>query len=409
MAAWPLWGGSAAALAQACRNGANMSTTQLLHATAYYPGFLRQFYKREPRLIGESYEKQLAALMYECFGWADFWKTHLEAMGAFEVQVAVSNAEPLQRAWAREHGHRVQDSAWRSDILCAQIAYYQPAVVVLVDGAFDGRFARYVKQTFRCVKLIGSYDGLAGEHVDAMRGFDFVLACLENTARYYSQNGLRGYYFKRAFESGILDRLPARGPVVPVSFIGSMNVTGNAHWTRIETLGSAARRLPLVWYGERQGPWEWFRRLCGCWRRADLSTSFALCRLRPALRRLERVNQAPVYGLRMYQALRDSLVSLNVHIDSARMEAGNMRLFEATGVGTCLVTDWKENLQKYFEPDREVVVYKCCEELVEKVMYLLGHPAQREAIATAGQRRCLRDHRLVDEVQRLGDTIRHWL
>jgi spore maturation protein CgeB len=50
----------------------------------------------------------------------------------------------------------------------------------------------------------------------------------------------------------------------------------------------------------------------------------------------------------MYQALRRSLITLG-------REAGNARLFEATGVGTFLLTDFKDNLQTSFEPSREVV------------------------------------------------------
>ena len=46
----------------------------------------------------------------------------------------------------------------------------------------------------------------------------------------------------------------------------------------------------------------------------------------------------------MYQALRRSLITLNSHIDMVGREAGNARLFEATGVGTFLLTDFKDNL-----------------------------------------------------------------
>jgi hypothetical protein len=47
----------------------------------------------------------------------------------------------------------------------------------------------------------------------------------------------------------------------------------------------------------------------------------------------------------MYQALRRLLITLNSHINMVGREAGNARLFEATGVGTFLLTDFKDNLQ----------------------------------------------------------------
>ncbi len=50
----------------------------------------------------------------------------------------------------------------------------------------------------------------------------------------------------------------------------------------------------------------------------------------------------------MYQVLRRSRITLNSHIDLAGREAGNMRLFEATGVGAFLLTDFKDNLHTLF-------------------------------------------------------------
>jgi spore maturation protein CgeB len=69
-----------------------------------------------------------------------------------------------------------------------------------------------------------------------------------------------------------------------------------------------------------------------------------------------------------------------------------MRLYEATGVGSCLLTDWKSNLGELFEDGVEVVSYKSADECIEKVDYLLANEDARRAIATAGQRRTLRDH-----------------
>ena len=35
-----------------------------------------------------------------------------------------------------------------------------------------------------------------------------------------------------------------------------------------------------------------------------------------------------------------------------------MRMFEATGVGSCLISDHKNNNDEYFVPEKEIVVYK---------------------------------------------------
>ncbi len=67
-------------------------------------------------------------------------------------------------------------------------------------------------------------------------------------------------------------------------------------------------------------------------------------------------------------------------------------MFQATGVGTCLVTERGSNLADLFEPDTEVVTYDSVDECVEKVNYLLEHDEERKVIAENGRRRTLRDH-----------------
>jgi spore maturation protein CgeB len=67
-------------------------------------------------------------------------------------------------------------------------------------------------------------------------------------------------------------------------------------------------------------------------------------------------------------------------------------MFEATGVGTCLITDYKDNLSAFFEPDVEVVTYKSKEEKKKKTGWLLDHPLDALNIALAGQAKCLKKH-----------------
>ena len=70
-----------------------------------------------------------------------------------------------------------------------------------------------------------------------------------------------------------------------------------------------------------------------------------------------------------------------------------MRLFEATGVGAFLLTDFKDNLQTLFAPDREVAVWRSVDDC------LAGHrsrtaatTARRSEIASAGQARTMAQH-----------------
>ena len=110
----------------------------------------------------------------------------------------------------------------------------------------------------------------------------------------------------------------------------------------------------------------------------------------------------------MYKVLYNSKITVNCHGDLA-VYAANMRLFEATGVGTLLVTDWKENLHEMFEPGKEVVAYRTPEECAELIRYYLEHDDEREAIACAGQQRTLREHTYYQRMEELVDIVRKYL
>ena len=111
----------------------------------------------------------------------------------------------------------------------------------------------------------------------------------------------------------------------------------------------------------------------------------------------------------MYEIFHKSLITLNYHIDVAGAYAGSGQLFEATGIGTLLVTDWGKNLHEMREPGKEGVAYRSAEECAEMVQYYLGHAAEREAIARAGQQRTLRDHTYYKRMQEFADIIRDYL
>ena len=68
------------------------------------------------------------------------------------------------------------------------------------------------------------------------------------------------------------------------------------------------------------------------------------------------------------------------------------RHFEIPGCGGFQLTNDADNLRDYFEFGKEIGVFEGVEDLVEKVRYYLAHWVEREAIAAAGWRRCVRDH-----------------
>jgi spore maturation protein CgeB len=70
----------------------------------------------------------------------------------------------------------------------------------------------------------------------------------------------------------------------------------------------------------------------------------------------------------------------------------HLREFEAPMCGALYITGYSDELALFFEPDREVVVYRNVFELLEKVRYYLKRPDQAEKIRKAGYRRAIQEH-----------------
>jgi spore maturation protein CgeB len=139
-----------------------------------------------------------------------------------------------------------------------------------------------------------------------------------------------------------------------------------------------------------------------------LKKAYALNELPGNLKGIDQIRaiaKPPLFGLKMYAALSRSRIAFNIHGDVAGAYAANIRMFEATGVGTCLLTDWKKNIAELFEPDSEIVTYRTTDECLEKIRWLLDHPVECAEIARRGQARTLRDHTVVQRVGQLHEII----
>jgi spore maturation protein CgeB len=111
----------------------------------------------------------------------------------------------------------------------------------------------------------------------------------------------------------------------------------------------------------------------------------------------------------MYRILAQSKISLNCHEEIVGNYASNMRLYEATGVGTCLITDWKQNLSNIFELDKEILTFQSVEELNDKVNYFLEHEDKRAKIAINGQKRVLKENTYYYRMKQLLRLIEEYL
>jgi hypothetical protein len=345
---------------------------RILIADTCYGEFLDAHYRSQPGLADAPYAEQWQALMATHFGTADAYSYNLARIGIDAHEVVV-NAQPLQRAWAREHG-----TTNAGDELVLEQARTLEADVVYVQNL--GALADATLDAIRAQgRLLVGQIASAPPPPARLRRFDLVLTSFPHYVERFRALGVDSEYFRIGFDDRILDDLGDVGARHEIVFVGALNRL--RHRRGSTTFDRAARRLPLELWGHDLRGW-------------------------PPWSRLRRRYRGQAWGLDMYRLLRGARITLNRHIAEAEGHANNMRLFEATGVGSLLLTDEGSNLAELFEPGREVVTYGDVDELVEKARHYLAHEDERSAVAAAGQARTLRDHTYEIRMRELADILR---
>jgi spore maturation protein CgeB len=323
--------------------------------TTNYPGFLRQFYARRPGLDAEPYSVQHAALMEQASGWADFWSVALGKLG-YEADEVVSNAEHLQRAWAREHGAADEESNWLFDITAAQVKAFAPDILFVNDyTTFSADYLRWLRAECPSIRLVLGWCGAPYRDASVFHAYDVVLSSVPELVADFRAQGHRCFHINHAFEPRVLERIDlAAPPDADFTFVGSLAKKRDFHLGREELLLALIERTPLRIWAELHRP-TWRERGGTLARRVAYDAVHAARRVglpgsvltaapparkvlaweaRPALPpavdgRIRRRSRPAIYGLEMYAQLRRSRVTLNTHIDLSSTHASNMRLYEA--------------------------------------------------------------------------------
>jgi spore maturation protein CgeB len=365
----------------------------------YYPRFLIARYARNVKLSGEAYENQRQSLLDQVFGTSDFYSRHLRHLG-YDAQDLIVNCLPLQEMWAKENGiyysplalklpQRLQRlpvlGSWLSmlpglvDIAIEQVKALQPDVLYCQDLWFltPQKMAELRPYTKLIVGQIAS-----PLPPDAyLKGYDLILTSFPHFVPRLRAKGIASEYFRIGFDTRVLELLGTPEQDIQASFVGGIS---RHHGKALPILEYLARTTPIEFFGYGADKLE---------------------RSSPIIAR----HHGEVWGLEMYRTLARSRVTLNRHINVAENYANNMRLYEATGVGSLLITDLKDNLGKLFEVGKEVVAYTSPEEAAELIRYYIDHPDEASAIAHAGQARTLREHTYQQRIEELAPILEKYL
>jgi len=359
---------------------------RVLLVGSYYPEYLKELYARAPDLAQLPYDRQLRQIFGDAFGAGDAYVAGLRAAGCEAEQVIV-NADAAQARWAADRQLDLVENIHdrRRQIVAAQVEDFRPDVLYVFEWCPLGdAFLADIKPA---VRLVAGQVASPLHANRTYRAFDLMISSYPPLVDHFRSIGVAAEPMKLAFDERIVQRLRDQSVKYDVTFVGGF---APSHTDRIDWLEAILKELPVDVF------------------------AYGIERV-PADSPIHRCYRGQAWGLRMYEVLQQSRVTLNFH---ARIEidgrhdarfANNMRLYEATGVGTCLATEYKENLAEMFEPDREVVAYTSVEDCVGKIKNMLSREDRRREIAQAGQKRTLREHTYTKRMAALRDVLKSHL
>lgn len=97
---------------------------------------------------------------------------------------------------------------------------------------------------------------------------------------------------------------------------------------------------------------------------------------------------------------------INLNIALKGIEGGTtQRIMDIMGAGGFVLTNYCEETAELFEEDKEIVMFRTPEELIQKVNYYLEHEEEREQIARAGHERAMNDYTYEKKIKKLLDWV----
>lgn len=102
--------------------------------------------------------------------------------------------------------------------------------------------------------------------------------------------------------------------------------------------------------------------------------------------------EGPVYDEEWFKAMYSTNIIINFPTTGAGYTNVKVGVFEAAATGRLILTEYFEEMENFFEYDKEIVGYKDKDDLMSKIDYYIKHPVEARKIALAGQKRCMEHH-----------------
>jgi spore maturation protein CgeB len=385
-----------------------------------YSGSLDSFYQKNPEIDRFLYEEHLRAFLDNSTEFVGSYLKNFRKLG-FDAKGIIANDKVLQKKWEKEHrinNHKTEE------ILFEQVKSFQPEILWIENlSLVDEEWLNNVRKNVKSIRLIIGYHcaPINSKIKESIKGIDLIITCTPGLKLLFESYGKESFLVYHGFDSDILSRLNNLQGQYSNGFVfsGSLTTGGNFHDDRIRLIEQILKeKLEIDLYVNIESKFR-IRTKQAIFLINSLFRNIGLGQVAGNFRilehgkaRIENYSDAllskrkpPLFGMDMYNLFYRSKIVLNYHIGVAGDYAGNMRMFEVTGVGSCLLTDNKKNISDLFEPDNEIVVYKNADECIAKAKWLLENDEERKKISVKGQQKTLESHTVLSRCETVLEII----
>ncbi|MCK4842955.1 MAG: glycosyltransferase family 1 protein [Methylococcales bacterium] len=279
----------------------------------------------------------------------------------------VTNSKFIQTKWANENSFKYSEENWQKEILAAQIEYFQPDVIYTGN---HGLFTQELKKYLPKVKLYALWNASPMQEGIDLSYFDVGLTFNSIYHEHLQKRGIKNIEYNSFYiDSDIKNRLE------------SMNLNQDID------IVFAGRYSPM--FKDRNqflyDVYEYFKKDYNV--QYFLLTASRFKGLIPVLPwRLLSVYNKPVFLEDMFKVFNRSKIVLNTHSNITGSGKGNMRVYEALGSGSFMLSD-DGIYPEYLVAGEDFVTYKDKKDMIDKIDYFLKHDKEREEVALNGYKK----------------------
>ena len=398
--------------------------------TSIYPAHAEKIYRDNPSLKDKSSDEQMEFIRWHALSSYVRWVELLESHQCKVIQFH-HNLDNVESSWAKENNFSPVSKNKIIEIGLEKIKRFEPDILycsapfIYTRNSFIQNLLKILKKR---PKLIAWYGANCGNE-EIFNLFDLTLSNSNYLVSRIRQNGGKADVLQHSFDPIILQKI-GKCPFKKnrIAFFGNLDSSSEDFRERTKFLHQIAKKSPKFdIFGEVHRPNFSERvKFYLLQKRSYLAKTCSYIISSPKLEYWSDMDNLPpspwplpkdftnsvhssLYGQEMLTKLNSYQISFNFHNKHTVNHACNMRIFEATGLGNCLLTDHKTDIQSIFEPDREIITYKSVDEAISKSNYLLENPKVAAEIGLAGQRKTLANYSSEKQIEVLHSFFRNSL